>query len=123
MLRKLALIALLSIPALAQEVAMPGVFVTPVPNSPFSATVELHITKHLADGTTERVKSVHSIARDSRGRIYNESRRLVPLSFTGTPQLTSSHIFDPETRVNIFLNPFNHIAPPIDSKRPRPQLG
>ena len=119
MLRKLILVALLAVPVLAQQ-GVNGVFVTPVANAPFSATVIVQSTKPLPDGTTQRFKSMNNIARDSRGRIYNERRQLVPLSFTGTPALLSSHIFDPESRINIFLNPFQHIARQSTLKGPVP---
>lgn len=115
--------ALLLGPALAQDAGvlnppssrgpnplMIGVFVTPVPNASFSATAALQSTRPLPDGTTESLKTINNIARDSSGRIYNEQRRLVPLSFNGTPQLLSFHIYDPETGLNTFLNPMQHIA-------------
>lgn len=119
MLRRLSFVALLFLPVLAQE-GVNGVFVTPIANAPFSAVVFVESTKSLPDGTTERFKTINNIARDSRGRIYNESRRLVPLSFTGTPGLLSSHIFDPETKTNVFLNPFQHIARQSTLKGPAP---
>ncbi len=119
MLKRLGLIALLFVPVLAQEIGT-GVFVTPVPNAPFSAVVFVESTRSLPDGTTQRFKSIHNIARDSRGRIYNESRRLVPLSFVGTPALLSGHIFDPETRISVFLNPVQHIARQSTLKGPAP---
>ncbi|HEV2963404.1 MAG TPA: hypothetical protein VG649_16365 [Candidatus Angelobacter sp.] len=115
----LSFTALLVAPVLAQE-GMNGVFVTPVANAPFSAVVILQSTKPLPDGTTQRFKSINNIARDSHGRIYNERRQLMPLSFTGTPALLSGHIFDPETRINIFLNPFQHIARQTILKGPAP---
>jgi hypothetical protein len=117
-----ALAALLAVPVLSQEATplMNGVFVTPVPNAPFTATVEFQSTKPLADGTTQRFKTVNNIARDAHGRIYNERRRLVPVTFTGTPELLSGHIFDPETRINIFLNPSQHVARQNVLKGPAP---
>jgi len=119
MLRRLSLVALLFVPVLAQE-GVTGVFVTPVANAPFSAVVVVESTRSLPDGTTERFKTINNIARDSRGRIYNERRRLVPLSFTGTPGLLSSHVYDPETRISVFLNPFQHIARQTILKGPVP---
>jgi hypothetical protein len=118
------LAAVLAVPAmiLSQEATplMNGVFVTPVPNAPFTATVEFQSTKALAGGTTQRFKTVNNIARDAHGRIYNERRRLVPVTFTGTPELLSGHIFDPETRINIFLNPSQHVARQNVLKGPAP---
>jgi hypothetical protein len=91
-------------------VLVDGIFVTPVPSAPLTAIVEVQSTQILADGSAEIRKSIANIARDSQGRIYNERRQLVSPSFTGNPQLLSFHIFDPETRLNIFLNPLTHIA-------------
>ena len=87
-----------------------GVFVTPVPGASFSATAQLETTQVLSDGTSETKKTINQIARDFQGRIYNERRRLVPTSFTGTPRLLSFHIYDPVTKLNTFLDPFTHIA-------------
>jgi hypothetical protein len=87
-----------------------GVFVTPVANVPFSATAELESIVILPDGSSEEKRTFNNIARDSMGRIYNERRRMMPYSFTGMPQITRFHIYDPETRLNTFLDPFTHIA-------------
>jgi hypothetical protein len=87
-----------------------GVFVTPVANVPFSATAEVESVRTLSDGTSEEKSTFNNIARDSMGRIYNERRPMVPASFTGTPPITSFHIYDPETRLNTFLDPATHLA-------------
>jgi hypothetical protein len=87
-----------------------SVFVTPVPNAPFSATVVVESARQLPDGATDRLKTISNIARDYTGRIYNERRSLVPGSFSGMPQLLSAHVYDPETRLNSFLNPATRIA-------------
>jgi len=81
-----------------------------VPGVPFSAVVKIESTQVLPDGTSATRKSIATIARDSRGRIYNERRQLMPSTFTGTPQILSSHIFDPETRLSTFLNPYTRMA-------------
>src|SRR5258708_36006251 len=106
----LGLATLLAVPtfvhAQAQEIN-PGrtsVFVAPVPNAPFTATVVVQTKRPLADVTTQRFKTANNIARDARGRIYNESRRLVPVTFTETPQLLGSPAFDPVTMMDIFIN-------------------
>jgi hypothetical protein len=105
------LVALVSLFVLAQDAGPRiGIFVTPVPNAPLSATTVFERKRPLQDGTTESFRSISNIARDSSGRIYNELRQLVPLTFTGTPQLFSSHIYDPATRLNTFLSPAQRIA-------------
>jgi hypothetical protein len=87
-----------------------GVFVTPVPGNPFSAVVEQQMTQVLKDGTVFARKSSAFIARDSRGRIHNESREVLPATSGHKPALLSVHVYDPETRLNAFLNPFTHLA-------------
>lgn len=99
-----------------------GVFVTPVANVPFSATAELESVQVLPDGSSTAKKTINNIARDSAGRIYNERRRLVPFSFTGTPQLTRFHIYDPDTRLNTFLDPATHLAHQSVFTNPAAQL-
>jgi hypothetical protein len=113
-----ALAALFTASALAQNDFRQGIFVTPVANAPVSAIAVLETARPLPDGTTEKLKSVDHIARDSSGRIYNELRQLVPINFTGESQLFSSHIFDPATRTSTFLNLRQHIA--RQSKQPGP---
>ncbi len=92
------------------SVHIAGVFVTPVPGVPLTAIVELESRQILADGSTDVKKTINNIARDSLGRIYNERRRLVGPSFNGNPRLLAMHIFDPETRLNTYLDPSTHIA-------------
>jgi hypothetical protein len=97
-----------------------GVFVTPVPNVPFSATVEVESYQALPDGSTEQKKTFNNIARDSAGRIYNERRTLVPSSFNGTPRIVSVHLYDPQNRMSTFMDPSTHIA--RESALPKPEV-
>jgi hypothetical protein len=87
-----------------------GIFVTPVPGVPLTAVVEIQSTQVLSDGSTDVRKSFANIARDSQGRIYNERRQLVGPSFTETPRILGFHIYDPETKLNTFLDPSTHLA-------------
>ncbi len=92
-----------------------GVYVTPVAGVPFSAMVVIESKQTLADGTVESRHSQVQIARDSRGRIHNELRAMVPEGFKGIlpggmPPLISMHIYDPETRISYFLDPGTMIA-------------
>ena len=92
------------------NVQVPGIFVTPVPNAPFSAKVDIVSQQKLPDGTVEVRTTTDHIARQSSGRIYNERRQMVPSTYKGDPLLLSSLIYDPATRLSIFLNPFTHLA-------------
>jgi hypothetical protein len=84
--------------------------VTPVPNAPFSAKVDITSQEKLPDGSLNIRTSVAHIARQSSGRIYNERRVLVPSTFKGDPPLLSSLVYDPASRLSIFLNPYTHLA-------------
>jgi hypothetical protein len=81
------------------------VFVTPIPNAPFTAVIKVERSFVQRDGSIAQFKTVREIGRDSRGRIYNESRTLLPVANTGTPQVLRVHLYDPRTRTSTMLNP------------------
>jgi beta-lactamase regulating signal transducer with metallopeptidase domain len=101
---------------IAQNAAMQGmifnggVFVTPIPDAPFSALAREEITQILSDGTSFQRKSSGIIARNSQGIIHNESRQVMPATSTQEPGLLMIHLFDPNTKVNLLLNPSTHVA-------------
>ena len=72
-----------------------GVFIDPIPDAPFSGTVEIISRQKLADGSVYVLKTINFIARDSRGRTRNEARKLVSASYEQEPPITSVHIYDP----------------------------
>jgi hypothetical protein len=92
------------------QVHIDGVWVTPVPNAPFTATVQIVSHNKLPDGTEHVVKTENQIARSSSGRIRNERRQLVPLTWGSQPRLLSTHIYDPASRVNIYTDTATRIA-------------
>jgi hypothetical protein len=92
------------------RIRVPGVYITPVPNAPFSATVEIVSKQTLPDGSSDIRTTVTHIARDFAGRIYNERRALVSVHFKGDPALLSSHIYNPNTHLSTFLDPETHLA-------------
>ena len=98
-----------------------GIFVTPVPGAPLTAVVEVESTQVLADGSALSKKSFANIARDSQGRIYNERRQMVSPSYAGQPPILSFHIFDPETRQSIFVNPATRVARQFILSEPTPR--
>lgn len=87
-----------------------GVFVTPVPGVPFSGRVDQVITQVLGDGSSYQRKTMAIIARDSRGRIHNEIRTILPVSNSHEPTLRVIHIYDPDTRADLLLNGMTRIA-------------
>lgn len=88
----------------------PRIFLTPVPGVPFSATLDVEITRALTNGSAFQRKSSAMIARDSRGRIHNELRQNLPFASTQQPHLLSVHIYDPDTGINTFLTPSTRLA-------------
>jgi hypothetical protein len=109
------------------QVHIDGIFVTPIPNAPFTATVEIVSHQTMPDGTERVVKTENRVARSSSGRIRNERRRLVPATFNGMPRLISAHLYDPNTRESIFTDTATHIArqsvlrrPPVTPANMRP---
>jgi hypothetical protein len=92
------------------QVRIPGVFVTPVPNAPFTAEVEIISHQKLPNGTENIRTTTNHIARNSAGMIYNERRMLVPVTFKGEPRLLSAHVYNPANRLNIFYEPATLLA-------------
>ena len=78
------------------------IFVTPVPNAPFSAVVTIERTFVQRNGATATFRSMSEIGRDSSGRIHNERRRFVPNN--STPELEHVHLYDPQSRVSTEIN-------------------
>lgn len=101
----LLLLALAASVPLASAQDAPDLFVTPVPNAPFSAVVNVERSIVRADGVVAQFKSIREIGRDSQGRIHNERRALVPANSTKTPDLIRIHLYDPATRTSAMLNP------------------
>jgi hypothetical protein len=85
-----------------------GIFITPVPDAPFTGVIKVDRTIVRPDGKVESLKTIRDTARDSRGRIYNVFRALVPADFAGTPPTIRVHFYDPQTRNYAYLYPNQH---------------
>jgi hypothetical protein len=97
-------LALLTIAIASPGASAQDIFVTPIPNAPFSGIVNVERSRVQRDGSIVHFKTIRDIARDTRGRIHNESRTLVPASSTEPPKLVSIHLYDPQTRISTFLD-------------------
>ncbi len=95
-----------------------GIFVTPVPNAPFLADVEVVSHTKATDGAEHVVTTKEHIARQSSGRIYNERRVFVPTGFKGTPRLLGFLIYDPSSRLSIRVDPMQHLAREVTLRAP-----
>ncbi|MBB6142679.1 hypothetical protein HNQ77_000617 [Silvibacterium bohemicum] len=82
-----------------------GIFVTPIPNAPFSGTVRVERTVIQPNGNNLQLWSEREIARDNQGRIYNEFRPFVPTTTKTLPDATVIHLYDPQNRMTEYLYP------------------
>lgn len=98
------------VPPQERPTAVIGITVSAIAGAPFSATVVIESQRDWFDGSTQVRRTINLIARDSNGRTHNESRRLMPEYFHGTPDLISIRLFDPSTRIKTTCDPALHIA-------------
>jgi hypothetical protein len=91
---------LLAVAILTTRASAQSFFMTPIPNAPFSGVVNIERTMVRKDGSVMQFKSTREIARDTRGRIHNEARVLIPVSSTDTPELLNIHLYDLQTRIS-----------------------
>jgi hypothetical protein len=94
-----SLTVLLTIVIASPRASAQSFFLTPIPNAPFSGVVKIEKTIVRKDGSATQFKSTREVARDTRGRIHNELRSLIPVSSTDTPALLNIHLYDPQTRI------------------------
>jgi len=94
----------------ARSATVNGITISDIPDAPFSATVVIEFERYWSDGSTEVRRTINLIARDSQGRTHNETRRLMPEYFHGSPELTSIRLFDPTTRIRTICDPGLHLA-------------
>jgi hypothetical protein len=78
--------------------------IPPLPNAPFSATVTTEWTRYFEDGTTSLLRNSRRVARDGRGRVFQERRMLVP-GDPSTSALTELDFADPATRTVAVCDP------------------
>jgi hypothetical protein len=110
---RLSLVRVAWLVVLAVATSVPGasaedgadIFVTPVPNLPFSGVVNVERSVVLRNGSVVELKTIREIGRDSRGRIHNESRTQVPASSTDAPKFIHIHLYDPQTRTSTTIYP------------------
>lgn len=78
------------------------VFLPPIPNAPFQAIVETEVTRHMAGGILKTSKNYRLIARDGKGRIYQEHRKMVDEGADQQPKVTEVEIIFPESHSKYF---------------------
>jgi hypothetical protein len=76
-----------------------AIYVTPIPNVPFTAVVNVDHTGIARDGTKTSFKLLETIARDTRGRMYRDVWTIGSATRAGTPQLLTVCFYDPKTKI------------------------
>lgn len=72
-----------------------SIFVPPLPNAPFTATVITTWQRKIEDGSTVTIQNHRTIARDSSGRIFQERRNLYPAGDSRENDIRQIEISDP----------------------------
>jgi hypothetical protein len=72
-----------------------SIFIAPISNAPFTATVSTDWTRQTSDGATIVVKNRRVVARDSQGHVFEERRRFVPADSNAPSLLFQMDYVDP----------------------------
>jgi hypothetical protein len=96
-----------------------SIFIAPIPNAPFLATVTLDWVRQTSDGAAVALKNHRRVARDSRGRIFEERARLVPADSDSPSLVFQMEFSDPARHTRYVCFPvskvcdlYNYSAPP-----------
>src|SRR6516164_4857358 len=82
-----------------------SIFITPIQNAPFTATVSTEWTRQTSDGATVVVKNHRMVARDSQGHVFEERRRFVPADSNSQSLLFQTDYVDPARRTRTVCQP------------------
>jgi hypothetical protein len=104
-----------------------SIFIAPIPNAPFTATVSTEWTRQTSDGATVVVKNHRTVARDSLGHVFEERRRFVPADSNADSLLFQMDFVDPTRHTRTiclpagkmcdtfnFFSPMNEAVLPVD---------
>lgn len=72
-----------------------SIFISPKAGAPFTATVNTEWIRHLPDGSLITLLNHRTIARDAKGRIYQERAYFVPNDGKHESRVTQTEISDP----------------------------
>jgi len=87
-----------------------SIAIPPLPNAPFSATVETEWTKYLADGSTLFTRNHRLIARDGVGRVFQERRTFVSKGSPIDPQVWRTELAEPSTHTVAYCDTRSHVC-------------
>jgi hypothetical protein len=87
-----------------------SIFIPPVANAPFTATVVTEVTRHLDDGSTITNRNHRIVARDSAGRIFQERRAFTPNGDQQETALVQLDFSDPTSHTLYVCTPNRQIC-------------
>lgn len=87
-----------------------SIVIPPIPNEPFSATLETEWVRYTGEGGTITLVNQRPLARDSKGRVYQERWILVPKFGKVKSQMNWIQIADPRQHTLYSCSPFRHIC-------------
>jgi hypothetical protein len=107
-----------------------SIFIPPMPDAPFTATVSTEWTRQTSDGATVVVKNRRLVARDSQGHVFEERRRFVPADNNAASLLFQMDYVDPVRHLRTVCFPaskmcdtYNFLAPRNEATVPVGPLG
>jgi hypothetical protein len=87
-----------------------SIYIPPITNAPFTATVGTEWTRQTSDGATVVVKNHRMVARDNQGRIFEERRRFVPADSQAASLLFQMDFVDPARRTRTVCYPGSKVC-------------
>ena len=87
-----------------------SILIPPLANAPFTATVSLEWTRQTSDGATIILKNQRLVARDSRGRVFEERRRFVPADSAAPSLLFETDYVDPASHAKWVCYPSGKVC-------------
>jgi hypothetical protein len=87
-----------------------SIAVPPIPDAPFSASVDTEWTRYLDNGSTRLLKNHRLIARDGRGRVFQERRMLAPDGDPIQSQLSRIELAELQTHTVAYCDARSHVC-------------
>ena len=87
-----------------------SIVIPPIPHAPFSATLATEATKYAADGATMSLVNERHLARDAKGRVYQERWLLVPKNGKIKSTMNWIQLADPNLRTLYNCSPERHLC-------------
>ena len=87
-----------------------SIYIPPMTNAPFTATVTLDWVRQTGDGATVALKNHRRVARDSRGRIFEERARFVPADSDAPSLVFQTEFSDPAQHTKYVCFPISKVC-------------